>query len=592
LTEKKQPPLRSDLWFRDTLDPAETAVYLERFSNYGITRGELQSGRPIIGIAQTGSDLVPCNRIHLALAERLRDGIRDAGGVPMVFPVHPLQETLRRPTAVLDRNLAYLGLVEILHGYPLDGVVLTTGCDKTTPACLMAAATVNLPAIVLSAGPMLDSYVNGQLAGTGMVLWEARRDMAAGKITASQLIDRVIEGIPSPGYCNAMGTASTMNSLAEALGMSLPGCGTIPAPYAERAKMAYQTGRRIVEMVQEDLTPDRILTREAFENAIVLNSAIGGSTNAPIHLNAIARHVGVPLEMDDWDTFGHDIHLLLNMQPAGAYLSESYHRAGGVSAVIGELMRAGKIRAGALTVNGSTIGENCKDARSSDHEVIRPYDRPLKENSGFRVLSGNLFNSAVLKTSVIAESFRSRFLSEADSPNCFTVRAIVFEGPEDYRARIEDPALAVDERCILVIRGTGPIGYPGSAEVVNMTPPGYLVERGIRMLPCMGDGRQSGTSDCPSILNVSPESAAGGNLSILRTGDLIRVDLNRRRVDVLLSDEEIDTRKPAQPREIPVNQSPWEKIYRDHVGQLETGACLEFAVEFHDLKKIVPRHSH
>ncbi len=592
MTEKKQPPLRSDLWFRDTLDPAETAVYLERFSNYGITRGELQSGRPIIGIAQTGSDLVPCNRIHLALAERLRDGIRDAGGVPMVFPVHPLQETLRRPTAVLDRNLAYLGLVEILHGYPLDGVVLTTGCDKTTPACLMAAATVNLPAIVLSAGPMLDSYVNGQLAGTGMVLWEARRDMAAGKITASQLIDRVIEGIPSPGYCNAMGTASTMNSLAEALGMSLPGCGTIPAPYAERAKMAYQTGRRIVEMVQEDLTPDRILTREAFENAIVLNSAIGGSTNAPIHLNAIARHVGVPLEMDDWDTFGHDIHLLLNMQPAGAYLSESYHRAGGVSAVIGELMRAGKIRAGALTVNGSTIGENCKDARSSDHEVIRPYDRPLKENSGFRVLSGNLFNSAVLKTSVIAESFRSRFLSEADSPNCFTVRAIVFEGPEDYRARIEDPALAVDERCILVIRGTGPIGYPGSAEVVNMTPPGYLVERGIRMLPCMGDGRQSGTSDCPSILNVSPESAAGGNLSILRTGDLIRVDLNRRRVDVLLSDEEIDTRKPAQPREIPVNQSPWEKIYRDHVGQLETGACLEFAVEFHDLKKIVPRHSH
>ena len=587
-----KPSLHSDIWFQDTKDPTETAIYLERFANYGITRKELQSSRPMIGIAQTGGDLVPCNRIHLSLAERIRDGIRDAGGVPMQFPVHPLQETLRRPTAALDRNLAYLGLVEILRGYPLDGVVLTTGCDKTTPACLMAAATVNLPAIVLSGGPMLDSYINGKIAGTGMILWEARREMAAGKIGASELIDRVLEGVPSAGYCNTMGTASTMNSLAEALGMSLPGCGTIPAAYAERAQMAYETGRRIVEMVREGLTPDRILTREAFENAIVVNSAIGGSTNAPIHLTAIARHAGVKLDITDWDAIGHDIHLLLNMQPSGEHLSEAYHRAGGISAIIGELIRAGKIHSGALTVTGKAIGENCRAACSRNHDVIRPYDRPLKENAGFMVLRGNLFDSAILKTSVISDDFRARFLSEPGAPNCFTVRTVVFEGPEDYRARIDDPALAIDEHSMLVVRGAGPVGYPGSAEVVNMTPPGHLVQRGLGMLPCMGDGRQSGTSDSPSILNVSPEAAAGGGLSILQTGDMVRIDLNARRVDVLLSEEEIAARhRVLAPRELP-NHSPWEKLYREHVGQLETGACLEFAVEFRGLGNNAPRHAH
>jgi dihydroxy-acid dehydratase len=587
-----KPTLHSDIWFQDNKDPTETAIYIERFTNYGITRKELQSSRPIVGIAQTGSDLVPCNRIHLSLAERVRDGIRDAGGVPMQFPVHPLQETLRRPTAALDRNLAYLGLVEILRGYPLDGVVLTTGCDKTTPACLMAAATVNLPAIVLSGGPMLDSYVNGKLAGTGMVLWEARREMAAGKITASELIDRVIEGIPSAGYCNTMGTASTMNSLAEALGMSLPGCGTIPAPYAERAKMAYETGLRSVEMVREGLTPDRILTREAFENAIVVNSAIGGSTNSPIHLIAIARHMGVKLDIADWDTVGHNIHLLLNMQPSGAHLSEAFHRAGGVSAIFGELMQAGKIRTGALTVTGKTVGENCEGVRSRNPDVIRPYDRPLKESAGFMVVRGNLFDSAILKTSVISDDFRRRFLSEPGAENSFTARAIVFDGPEDYRERIEDPALAIDEGCMLVVRGTGPQGYPGSAEVVNMTPPGHLVQRGIGMLPCMGDGRQSGTSDSPSILNVSPESAIGGGLAILRTGDRIRVDLNARRVDLLLPEEELAARRRAFKPEVLQNGSPWERIYRENVGQLETGACFDFAVEFRDLGKVAPRHSH
>jgi len=592
MTDEKRSELHSELWFNDKKDPAETSIYLERLSNYGITRRELQSSRPIIGIAQTGNDLVPCNRIHLSLVERVRDGIRDAGGVPMEFPVHPLQETLRRPTAALDRNLAYLSLVEVLCGYPLDGVVLTTGCDKTTPACLMAAATVNLPAIVLTAGPMLDSYLKGKLAGTGMVLWEARRELAAGEIDEAELIDRVIEGIPSAGYCNTMGTASTMNSIAEALGMSLPRCGTIPAAYAERAQMAYKTGLRIVEMVREDLTPSRILTRQAFENAVVVNSAIGGSTNCPIHVNAIARHMGVPLEIQDWDKIGHDIHLIVNMQPSGEYLGEGFHRAGGIPAVVGELIEAGKIHTGALTVTGKTIGENCGTCRSLDREVIRPYHQPLKENAGFMVVSGNLFSSAILKTSVISDEFRKQYLSEPGAEGCFTARAIVFDGPEDYRTRIEDPGLQIDARSMLVVRGAGPVGYPGSAEVVNMTPPGYLVRAGTRMLPCMGDGRQSGTSDSPSILNVSPEAAVGGNLAILRTDDKIKVDLNTRRVDVLLSDAEIATRRANLPPYAIKNNSPWEQFYREQVGQLESGACLEFAVGYHDLRKVIPRHSH
>jgi dihydroxy-acid dehydratase len=587
---ERKSGLRSDSWFNDKAEPGESAVYLERYGNYGITREELQSGRPIIGIAQSGSDLVPCNRIHITLADRVKAGIRDAGGVPFEFPTHPIQETGRRPTAALDRNLAYLGLVEILSGYFFDGVVLTTGCDKTTPAALMAAATVNLPAIVLSGGPMLDSYANGKLAGTGTVLWEARRQLAEGKITGEHLIELVTDAVPSPGHCNSMGTALSMNSLAEALGMSLPGCGTIPAPYAERARMAYHTGRRIVEMVREDLTPSKVLTREAFENAIVVNSAIGGSTNCPPHIIAIARHMGVELDIRDWERIGHQIHLLANVQPAGEFLAEAYHRAGGVGAVFGELMQAGKIRTGALTVSGATVGQNYKDARSLDANVIRTYDNPLKQNAGLLVVSGNLFTSALVKTSVISDEFQRRYLSEPGHEDCFVARAVVFEGPEDYRRRIEDPSLAIDEHSILVVRGSGPVGYPGSAEVVNMTPPGRLIRQGIRMLPCMGDGRQSGTSDSPSILNISPESAIGGNLAILRTGDQIKIDLAHRRVDVLLSDDEIANRKKETATV--TNHSPWEEFYRAHVGQLETGACLEFAVKYRDVREVVPRHSH
>jgi dihydroxy-acid dehydratase len=592
MDKKEKDRLRSEIWFNDKAEPGETAIYLERYGNYGITREELQSARPIIGIAQSGSDLVPCNRIHISIVERVKAGIRDAGGVPFEFPTHPIQESGRRPTAALDRNLAYLGLVEILSGYPFDGVVLTTGCDKTTPACLMAAGTVNLPAIVLSGGPMLDGYLNGKLAGTGTVLWEARRQLAEGKITAEQLVEMVLDCVPSAGHCNTMGTALSMNSLAEALGMSLPGCGTIPAPYAQRAKMAYLTGRRIVDMVREDLTPSKILTREAFENTIVVNSAIGGSTNCPPHITAIARHAGVDLNIRDWERVGHQIHLLVNVQPSGEFLGEAYHRAGGVGAVFGELMQAGKIRTGALTVTGATIGENYKDARSLDTNVIRSYDKPLKKNAGLLVVSGNLFSSALVKSSVISDEFRRRYLSEPGNEDCFVARAIVFDGPEDYRKRIEDPVLDIDAHCILVVRGSGPVGYPGSAEVVNMTPPGRLIRQGIRMLPCMGDGRQSGTSDSPSILNISPESAIGGNLAILKTGDRIKVDLGKRRVDVLLSEEEIEARrKELKPAEI-TNHSPWEEFYRSNVGQLETGACLEFAVKYRDLSKVVPRHSH
>ncbi len=592
MSEKTGKPRRSEIWFNDKAEPGETAVYLERYPTWGMTRGEMQAGRPVIGIAQSGSELTPCNRIHLALAARIKDGIRDAGGISFEFPIHPIQESCRRPTAALDRNLAYLGLVEILVGYPFDGVVLTTACDKTTPASLMAAATVNMPAIVLSGGPMIDSYFNGKLAGSGMALWEARRQLAAGNISDNELIEITMASSPSPGHCNTMGTALSMNSLAEALGMSLPGCATIPAPYGERARIAYQTGRRIVEMVNEDLTPSRVLTRAAFENAIVVNSAIGGSTNCAPHIIAIARHMGVPLDMEDWQTVGYDIPLLANVQPAGEYLGEGFHRAGGIPAVMSELLRVGKAHGGAITVTGKTVAENYRNAKIQDPQVIRTYEDPVKEKAGFMVLTGNLFDSALIKSSVISEDFRRRFLSTPGSENCFTARVIVFDGPEDYRRRIEDPSLNIDESCMLVVRGTGPIGYPGSAEVVNMTPPGALVRKGFRMLPCLGDGRQSGTSDSPSILHASPESAAGGNLAILQTGDEVRVDLGNRRVDLLLSGEEIERRRREMPPARLKNDSPWQELYRAHVGQLDSGACLDFAVGYHDLRQTVPRHSH
>jgi dihydroxy-acid dehydratase len=588
----KSRPYRSEIWFNNMNDPQETAIYLERFHNYGITQQELRAGRPVIGIAQSGGDLTPCNRIHVSLAARVKDGIRDEGGIAFEFPIHPIQESCRRPTAALDRNLAYLGLVEILCGYPFDGVVLTTGCDKTTPACLMAAATVNLPSIILSSGPMLNGYLNGKPLGTGMVLWESRRLLASGKITGQQLIDNVCSTIPSAGHCNSMGTALSMNSLAEAMGMSLPGCASIPAPYAERARMAYLTGRRIVQMVKEDLTPSRLLTRNAFENAIVVNSAIGGSSNCAPHVIAIARHMGVPLAIKDWETIGHEIPLLANIQPAGEFLGEDFHRGGGVPAVIGELIRAGKIHSDALTVNGRTIGQNFLEAQSFDQGIIRSYGNPVKRNAGFLVVSGNLFDSALVKTSVISEDFRRRFLSTPGSEDCFVARVIVFDGPEDYRRRFEDAALNIDETCMMVVRGAGPVGYPGSAEVVNMTPPGSLVNRGINMLPCLGDGRQSGTSDSPSILHVCPEAAVGGNLAILRTDDMVKVDLRNRRVDLLASDEEIETRRKALKPACLKHDSPWQEFYRAHVGQLDTGGCLEFAIAYHDLGSVVPRHSH
>jgi dihydroxy-acid dehydratase len=571
-----------------------TALYLERFLNYGLTREELQSGRPIIGIAQTGSDLVPCNRHHLILAERVKAGVRDAGGIPFEFPVHPLQETGKRPTAALDRNLAYLGLVEVLYGYPLDGVVLTTGCDKTTPACLMAAATVNIPAIVLSGGPMLNGYFNGKRAGSGLVIWQSRRMLADGAINYDEFMDRVASSAPSPGHCNTMGTALSMNSLAEALGMSLPGCAAIPAPYRERSQMAYETGRRAVALVHEDLTPRKVMTRHAFENAIVVASAIGASTNAPIHINAIARHVGVELTQRDWQELGGEIPVLVNLAPVGEFLGEEFFRAGGVPAVMHELLSHHKIHGNALTVTGATVSKNIKESAIVDSEVIHSYDNPVVARGGLLILSGNLFDSAVMKTSVIGEDFRKRYLSNPKDPDAFEVRAVVFDGPEDYHARIDDPRLDIDERCILVMRNTGTVGYPGSAEVVNMQPPAALIKKGINALPTLGDGRQSGTADAPSILNASPEAAIGGNLAILKTGDRIRVDLRKARVDVLISEKEIAARRSVLPPPKLENQTPWQEFYRANVGQLDTGGCLEFAVKYHDLvhEKGIPRDSH
>jgi dihydroxy-acid dehydratase len=590
--------LRSRAWFDDPDNTDMTALYLERYMNFGLTLEELQSGRPIVGIAQTGSDLSPCNRHHLVLAVRIKEGIRDAGGIPIEFPVHPIQETGKRPTAALDRNLAYMGLVEILYGYPIDGVVLTTGCDKTTPACLMAAATVDIPAISLSVGPMISAWAEGKRIGSGMVVWKARERFAAGEIDRAGFIKLVASAAPSTGFCNTMGTATTMNSLAEALGMSLPGSAAIPAPHRDRQECAYETGRRIVEMIHADRKPSDILTRDAFINAIRVNSALGGSTNAPIHLIALARHIGVELSIDDWQTYGYDIPLLVNLQPAGEYLGEDFYRAGGVPAVVAQLIGQGLIHEQALTANGRSLGENCKGAIIHDEAVIRPFERPLAANAGFRVMRGNLFDSAIMKTSVISREFRDRYLSNPKDPDAFEGRAIVFDGPENYHASIDDPALGIDEHCILVMRGTGPIGYPGAAEVVNMRAPVQLIAQGIHQLPCIGDGRQSGTSGSPSILNASPEAAIGGGLAVLKTGDRVRVDLKKGEVNVLLSGTELQQRcqalKAAGGYVYPDNQTPWQEMQRRVIGQLQTGAVLEPAVKYQRIarSKGIPRHNH
>ena len=590
--------LRSRAWFDNPENIDMTALYLERYLNYGLSLEELQSGKPIIGIAQTGSDLSPCNRHHLVLAERVREGIREAGGIAIEFPVHPIQETGKRPTAGLDRNLAYLGLVEALYGYPIDGVVLTIGCDKTTPACLMAAATVNIPAIALSVGPMLNGWHKGERTGSGTIVWKARQLLAAGEIDDAEFIRLVASSAPSTGYCNTMGTATTMNSLAEALGMSLPGSAAIPAPYRDRQEAAYRTGKRVVEMVAEDLKPSDILTKEAFLNAIAVNSAIGGSTNAPIHLTAIARHIGVDVPLKTWQDHGHAVPLLVNLQPAGEYLGEDYYRAGGVPAVVAQLIRHGLIAEEAMTANGRTMGDNCRDAAIEDEKVIHPFDDPLMQDAGFVVLSGNLFDSAIMKTSVISPEFRERYLSNPDDPDAFEGPVVVFDGPEDYHARIDDPATGITPATLLVMRGAGPIGYPGAAEVVNMRPPAHLILDGVHALPCIGDGRQSGTSGSPSILNASPEAAAGGALALLRTGDRVRIDLRRGTADVLVDEAELAERRRALEAaggyRYPASQTPWQEIQRAVVGQLGSGAILEGAEAYQRIAqtKGLPRDNH
>lgn len=589
--------LRSRAWFDNPENPDMTALYLERYLNYGFSIDELQSGRPIIGIAQTGSDLTPCNRHHLELAKRVRDGIRDAGGIAIEFPTHPIQETGKRPTAGLDRNLQYLSLVEAIHGYPLDGVVLTIGCDKTTPACLMAAATVNIPAIALSVGPMLNGWFKGERTGSGTIVWKAREMLAAGEIDYKGFLELVASSAPSTGWCNTMGTATTMNSLTEALGMSLPGSAAIPAPYRDRQECAYRTGMQIVEMVHADRKPSDILTRTAFLNAIRVNSAIGGSTNAPIHLNAIARHIGVELTLEDWETQGADVPLIVNLQPAGSYLAEDFYRAGGVPAVMGQLVRAGLIDGDALTANGQTIAANIGDADTQDTDVIRTLDAPLKPAAGLTVLRGNLFDNAVMKLSVISPEFRARYLSNAADPEAFEGTAIVFDGPEDYHSRIDDPALGADANSILIMRGAGPIGYPGGAEVVNMRPPAALIQAGLHALPCIGDGRQSGTSGSPSILNAAPEAVVGGGLALVRTGDRIRIDLGKRTADMLVDAAELDRRRAElkdNPDYMPPPQTPWQEIHRALTGQFDGGAVLEMAVKYQRVAQTrgLPRDSH
>ena len=586
--------LRSQLWFDNPKDPAMTALYLERYLNYGLTRKELQSGNPIIGIAQSGSDLVPCNRHFQQLSSRIKDGIIKAGGIPMEFPTHPLQETGKRPTAALDRNLSYLGLVEVLYGYPIDGVVLTTGCDKTTPAALMAAATTNIPSIVLSGGPMLDGYYNGKLVGSGSVIWDARKLLGKGEINYEQFMDMVASSAPSIGHCNTMGTASSMNSIAEALGMSLTGCAIIPAPYREREQISYETGKRIVEMVFEDLTPSKIMTKKAFENAIVVASAIGASSNCPPHLSAIAKHMGIKINLEAWQRLGHDIPLLVNCKPAGEHLMERFYKAGGIPAVMQELVKQKKLHTSVKTVSGKTLGENLKIKINLDSDVIKSFSDPVVENAGFIVMRSNFFNSAVMKTSVISEEFRERYLSNPKHPNAFDAKAVVFEGPEDYHHRINSSKLKIDENSILIIRGCGPVGYPGSAEVVNMQPPDRLLKQGINALPTLGDGRQSGTSESPSILNVSPESAIGGDLSIVKTGDKLRIDLNKKRVDLLISPTEFKKRRKEKKIPKLKNQTPWQEISRKTVGQLEDGACMNLNGVYLDIvnKKGLPRNSH
>lgn len=597
-TETPPSGLRSRAWFNNPANIDMTALYIERYMNFGLSQEELQSGRPIIGIAQTGSDLSPCNRHHLVLAERLREGIREAGGIAIEFPVHPIQETGKRPTAGLDRNLAYLALVEVLYGYPLDGVVLTIGCDKTTPACLMAAATVNIPAIALSVGPMLNGWHKGERTGSGTIVWKARELLAAGEIDHAGFVKLVASSAPSTGYCNTMGTATTMNSLAEALGMQLPGSAAIPAPYRDRQEVAYRTGKRIVEMVAEDLKPSDILTRDAFRNAIVVNSAIGGSTNAPIHLAAIARHIGVDLPLDDWQTHGHKVPLMVNLQPAGEYLGEDFYHAGGVPAVVAELMKQGLIVEDAITANGKTIGDNCRDATIEDLDVIRPFATPLMADAGFVVLKGNLFDAAIMKTSVISPEFRERYLSNPNQPDAFEGPAVVFDGPEDYHARIDDPATGITAETLLFMRGAGPIGYPGAAEVVNMRPPAYLIREGVHALPCIGDGRQSGTSGSPSILNASPEAAANGGLALLRTGDRVRIDLRAGTANVLIGDEELAERRrvlmEAGGYAYPASQTPWQEIQRAIVGQMDTGAILEGSEHYQRIAQTrgLPRDNH
>jgi len=576
-TKKKKNGLRSTQWFGR--DDIYGFIYRSWMKNKGIPHDQFD-GRPVIGICNTWSELVPCNSHFRVIAQHVRDGVLEAGGFPLEFPVMSLGETLLRPTAMLYRNLVSMDVEESIRGNPLDGVVLLVGCDKTTPALLMGAASVDLPTIAVSGGPMLSGKYRGTDIGSGTNVWSMSEDLRAGKITRDEFHEAESCMHRSHGHCMTMGTASTMASMVEALGVGLPGNAAIPAVDARRYVLAREAGRRAVEMVREKMNLSKILTRKAFENAIRANAAIGGSTNAVIHLIAIARRIGVDLKLEDWDKFGRGIHTLVNLMPNGKYLMEDFYYAGGLPAVLRELGKNDKLHKDALTVNGKSIWQNNKDAPCHNRDVIHTFDKPFKKNTGIAVLRGNLCpDGAIIKPSAATPKLMKH-----------KGRAVVFENIEDFHTRIDDPKLDIKADSVMVLKNCGPRGYPGMAEVGNMPLPPRLLKKGITDMVRISDARMSGTAYGTVVLHAAPEAAAGGTLALVQNGDLIELDVANRRLELLVSEEELaKRRKKWSPPKPPLTRGYW-KLYNDHVLQANDGADLDFLVG--KSGALVPRDNH
>ncbi|MBM1817740.1 L-arabinonate dehydratase [Pseudosulfitobacter pseudonitzschiae] len=569
--------LRSQEWFGG--DSRDHIYHRSWMKNQGLP-ADLFDGRPVIGICNTWSQLTPCNAHLRDLAERVKHGIYEAGGLPLEFPVFSTGESALRPTAMMYRNLAAMDVEEAIRANPLDGVVLLCGCDKTTPALLMGAASVDLPAIMVSGGPMMNGWFRGERVGSGTALWQMSEDIKAGKMTREDFLEAEQAMSRSPGSCNTMGTASSMASMVEALGMALSGNAAIPAVDSRRRVMSHVTGRRIVQMVKDDLKPSDVLTREAFQNAIRTNGAIGGSTNAVIHLMAIAGRVGIDLTLDDWDTFGRDVPTIVNLMPSGKYLMEEFFYAGGLPVVIKRLGEAGLLNRDALTVSGDTAWDQVKDAVNHNEDVIRPAGEPLAKQGGIAVLRGNLApKGAVLKPS-------------AASPHLLTHRgrAVVFEDIDDYKARINDDDLDIDETCVMVLKMCGPRGYPGMSEVGNMGLPPKVLKKGITDMVRISDARMSGTAYGTVILHTSPEAAAGGPLAIVQDGDMIELDMPNRRLHLDVPDAEIARRLAAWENPVVPPASGYARLFHDHVQGADTGADFDFLVGCRG--NAVPRDSH